>query len=154
LLHHLQTNTRSGMYHHSFHYLIAPGNLSAWPLSSAKSQRILTWILPKDFVTDCKQDKHAILSRYYSFGASVRLVHPRTWFKPPVAHCFISNRYRAVTPRVLIYVDCLLIIRADLKLWNYLNISKLSVSPRADTYITFVLLWQILSLISLLSLQY
>ncbi len=40
-------------------------------------------------------------------GASVRLVHPRTWFKPPVANCFATDRSKAVTPRVLFFVNCL-----------------------------------------------
>ena len=40
-------------------------------------------------------------------GASVRLVHPRTWFKPPVAICFATDRSKAVTPRVLTFVNCL-----------------------------------------------
>ena len=37
-------------------------------------------------------------------GASVRLVHPRTWFKPPVANCFATDRSKAVTPQVLIFI--------------------------------------------------
>ncbi len=40
-------------------------------------------------------------------GASVRLVHPRTWLKPPVANCFATDRSKAVTPRVLFFVNCL-----------------------------------------------
>jgi hypothetical protein len=40
-------------------------------------------------------------------GASVRLVHPRTWFKPTVAICFPSDRSKAVTPQLLICVNCL-----------------------------------------------
>jgi hypothetical protein len=35
--------------------------------------------------------------------ASVRLVHPRTWFKPPVANCFATDRSKAVTP---VSFDC------------------------------------------------
>jgi hypothetical protein len=40
-------------------------------------------------------------------GASVRLVHARTWFKPAIANCFATDRSKAVTPRVLTFVNCL-----------------------------------------------
>jgi hypothetical protein len=43
-------------------------------------------------------------------GASVRLVHPRisrTWLKLPVANCFATDRYKAVTHWVLFLVICL-----------------------------------------------
>jgi hypothetical protein len=36
--------------------------------------------------------------------ASVRLVHPRTSFKPPMANCFATDRSKVVTPRVVIFV--------------------------------------------------
>jgi hypothetical protein len=36
--------------------------------------------------------------------ASFRLVHPRTWFKPPVANCFATDRSKAVNPNVLDFV--------------------------------------------------
>jgi hypothetical protein len=39
--------------------------------------------------------------------ASVRLVHSRTWLKPQVANCFYTERPNAVTPRVLMFVNCL-----------------------------------------------
>jgi hypothetical protein len=39
--------------------------------------------------------------------ASVRLVHPRTWFKPTVANCFATDRSKAVTPQVFSFVNCL-----------------------------------------------
>ncbi len=49
----------------------------------------------------------ACLFKREPVGASVRLVHPRTWFKPPVANCFATDRSKAVTSRVLFFVNCL-----------------------------------------------
>jgi hypothetical protein len=39
--------------------------------------------------------------------ASVRLVHNRTWIKPPMARCFATDRSTLVTIRVLTFVNCL-----------------------------------------------
>jgi hypothetical protein len=36
------------------------------------------------------------------FGASVRLVQSRTWFKPSMANCFATDGSKVVTPRVLL----------------------------------------------------
>ncbi len=46
-------------------------------------------------------------------GTSVRLVHPRTWFKPPMANCFATDRSKAVTPKVLFFVNC------GVRHWNW-----------------------------------
>jgi hypothetical protein len=40
-------------------------------------------------------------------GASVRLVHPRTWFRPRVAICFATDRSKPVTPGFLLFYNCL-----------------------------------------------
>jgi hypothetical protein len=40
-------------------------------------------------------------------GASLRLVHTRTWLKPPVTNCFATDRSKAVTPMVLCFVNWL-----------------------------------------------
>ena len=58
-------------------------------------------------------------------GASVRLVHPRIWFKPPVANCFASDRSKAVTPRVLTFVNCLWCLFWNWLLYNHAVFSSL-----------------------------
>ena len=58
-------------------------------------------------------------------GASVRLVHPRTWFKPPVAICFATDRSKAVTPRVLTFVNCLWRLFWNWLLYNHAVFSSL-----------------------------
>jgi hypothetical protein len=47
-------------------------------------------------------------------GASVRLVHPRTWFKHLVANYFATDCSKAVTPRVLFFVNFLWCL-----IWNW-----------------------------------
>ena len=58
-------------------------------------------------------------------GASLRLVHPRTWFKPPVANCFATDRSNAVTPRVLTFVNCLWRLFWNWLLYNHAVFSSL-----------------------------
>jgi hypothetical protein len=57
--------------------------------------------------------------------ASVRLVQPRTWFKPPVAICFATDRSKAVTPRVLTFVNCLWRLFWNWLLYNHAVFSSL-----------------------------
>jgi hypothetical protein len=52
-------------------------------------------------------------------GASVRLVHPRTWFKPPAANCFATDRSKAVTYRVLNFVNCLWCLFWNWSVYNH-----------------------------------
>jgi hypothetical protein len=56
---------------------------------------------------------------------SVRLVHPRTWFKPPVSNCFATDRSKAVTPRVLTFDNCLWRIFFNWLLYNHALFSSL-----------------------------
>jgi hypothetical protein len=41
------------------------------------------------------------------WGNCVRLVHPRSWLKNPVANCFATDRSKAIHPMVLFIVNCL-----------------------------------------------
>jgi hypothetical protein len=63
---------------------------------------LITWQMTQDTNIEKRDFKTKL-----SFGASVRLVHPRTLFKPQVANCFATDRSKAVTSRVLIFVNCL-----------------------------------------------
>jgi hypothetical protein len=60
-----------------------------------------------------------------SVGASARLVHPRTWFKPPVEDCFAIDRSNAVTLWVLTFVNCLWHLFLIWVLLNYALFSSL-----------------------------
>jgi hypothetical protein len=51
------------------------------------------------------QDNLYLFVHVRTCGASVRLVHPRTEFK--VANSSTTDRSKVVTPRVLIFVNCL-----------------------------------------------
>jgi hypothetical protein len=42
------------------------------------------------------------------------LVHPTSWITPPVANCFATDRSKAVTPMVLVFVNCLWCL-----IWNW-----------------------------------
>jgi hypothetical protein len=57
--------------------------------------------------------------------ASVRMVHPRIWFKPPVAISFSTDRSKAVTTRVLTFVICLWPLFWNWSLHNHALFSSL-----------------------------
>jgi ABC-type phosphate/phosphonate transport system permease subunit len=54
---------------------------------------------------------------------SVRLVYRRTCFKHPVTNCFATDRSKVVTPRFLIFVNCLW-----RPLWNWLLYNRILFS--------------------------
>ncbi len=54
-------------------------------------------------------------------AASVRFVRPRTWFKPPVENCFATDRSKAVTPMVIVFIVCGVLFEIDiLALFSYI----------------------------------
>jgi hypothetical protein len=53
-------------------------------------------------------------------------VHPRTWFKPPVANCFANDSYNPVTP--MVFVLFLFFLGVLFKIDILINICSLFLS--------------------------
>jgi hypothetical protein len=64
-------------------------------------------------------------------GASVRSVHPRIRFKPPVANCFATDRFKAVAQKILFFAVCCILFEIGI----LINLCSLFLS-------TFWLRWE------------